>query len=69
VAAYGASLSRENPDADGVDIFSGGDRGDMTDDGNQVALAPRLHLQDGKAVVIVMERHPLDGTDEGFFRR
>ena len=58
-----------DPDADGVDVFPGGDRRHMPDYGNQVALAPRLHLQDGKAVVVVMERHPLDGTDEGFFRR
>ena len=58
-----------DPDADGVDVFPGGDRRHVTDDGHEVALASRLHLQDGKAVVVVMERHPLDGTDEGFFRR
>jgi hypothetical protein len=38
----------------------------MTDDWHEVALAARLHLQDGKTVVVVVERYPLDGTDERF---
>ena len=56
-----------DPDADGVDEFPGGDRGHVADDGDEVALPARLHLQDGESVVIVMEGHPLDGSDEGFF--
>ena len=53
-----------DPDADRVDVFPGGDRRHVADDGDEVALAARLHLQHGKAVVVVMKRHPLDGADE-----
>ena len=34
-----------------------------------LGVAARLHLQDGKAVVVVVERYPLDGTDERLFWR
>lgn len=53
-----------DPDAGGVDELPGRDRRDMADDWHQVALAARLHLQDGEAVVFVMKRHSLDRTDE-----
>jgi hypothetical protein len=36
----------------------------MSHDRHQVALAARLHLQDGKAVVLIVEGHALDGPDE-----
>ena len=58
--------SIRDPDADGVDELPGGDRRDVPDDRHQVALAARLHLQHGEAIVLVVERHPLDGPDERF---
>ena len=57
------------PDADGLDELAGRDRRRMADDGDEVAVAARLHLQDGEAVVLVVEGDPLDRTDESFFRR
>ncbi len=36
----------------------------MADDGHKVAFAPRLHLEDGEAVVLIVEGHTLDGPDE-----
>ena len=61
--------SIRDPDADGVDEFPRRDRRDMADDRHEVALAPRLHLQHGEAVVFIVERHPLDGPDERFSGR
>ena len=58
-----------DPDADGVDELAGGDRRRMADDGDEIALAPRLHLQDGEAVVLVVEGHALDRADERFLGR
>ena len=55
-----------DPYADGVDELPGGNRRDMPNDRHQVALAARLHLKDGEAVVFIMERHSLDGPDERF---
>ena len=46
-----------------------GDRRDVTDDRHEVALAPRLHFQNSKSIVVVVERHPLDGPDERFSGR
>ena len=57
-----------DPDADGVDEFARRDRGGMPDDRDEVALAARLHLQDGEAVVLIVKRHPLDRADERFTR-
>jgi len=53
-----------DPNPDGVDEFARRDRSNMADDGNKVALAARLHLQHGEAVVLIVEGHPLDRADE-----
>ena len=53
-----------DPDADGVDEFARRDRRGMADDGDEVALAARLHLQDGEAVVLIVKGHALDRADE-----
>ena len=58
-----------DPDADGVDELAGRDRRDMTDDRHEIALAARLHLQDGETIVLVVKGHPLDGADERFSGR
>ena len=59
-----ASIS--DPGADGVDVLPRGDRRHMPDDGNEVAFPARLHLEDGKAIAVVVEGHPLDRADERF---
>ena len=61
------------PDADGVDELAGRNRRRMADDGDEIAVAARLHLQDGESAVLVMEGDALDRADERFpvrcFRR
>jgi hypothetical protein len=54
------------PDADRVDEFSGRDRRGVADHGDEVALAPGLHLEDREAAVLVVKRHPLNRADERF---
>jgi hypothetical protein len=41
----------------------------VADDGHEVALAARLHLENGEAVVFVVEGHAFDGSDERFLGR
>ena len=53
-----------DPDPDGVDEFARRDRRRVADDRDEVALAARLHLQDGEAVVLIVEGHALDRADE-----
>jgi hypothetical protein len=48
-----------DPPATRLDELAGADRRRMTDDGNQIALAARLHPQHAEAVVLVVG-HPLD---------
>ncbi len=36
--------------------------------GTRSAFAPRLHLQDGEAVVLMVEGHALNGSDERLSR-
>lgn len=57
-----------DPDADSVDEFAGGDRRDVADYWDEVALSSRLHLKDGKPVILVVESHALDRADERFPR-
>jgi hypothetical protein len=40
------------------------DRGRVADDGDEVAVAPRLYAQHAKAVLGIVERHPLDGASD-----
>ena len=54
------------PDADGMDKFSGGDESGMADDRDEIAAPARLDLQDRKAILLVVKGHPLDGADERF---
>ncbi len=46
--------------------FPGGNRRDMADDRNQVPAAARLDLQDGKAIVLIVEGYALDRADKRF---
>jgi hypothetical protein len=41
----------------------------VADDGDEIALAPRLHLQDGEPIVGIVVGDALDGTRERFERR
>jgi hypothetical protein len=47
-----------------LDELAGANRRGMADDGDEIALAARLHPQHAKAAVLVMERHPLDKAGE-----
>jgi hypothetical protein len=38
----------------------------MADDGDKVALAPRLDAQDAKTVLVVMKRHAFDEPGKDF---
>ena len=49
-----------DPDADGVDELARRDRRRMADHGDEVAMAARLHLQDGESAVLVVKGHALD---------
>ena len=46
------------------DELPGRDRGRMSDHRDEVALASRLHLEDGKPVLCIVEGHPLDSARE-----
>ncbi|MCW2286791.1 hypothetical protein M2323_004596 [Rhodoblastus acidophilus] len=56
--------AKTEPDADDVDELAGGNRGRMANDGNEISMAARLHLQDGEAVVLVEEGDTLDQSDQ-----
>ena len=56
------------PNADGVYELSRRYRGGMPDDRDEVALAARLHLQDGEAIFLIVKSHPFDRADERFTR-
>src|SRR5512132_2583160 len=58
-----------DPPATRLDELAGADRRRMTDDGNQIALAARLHPQHAEAVVLVVEGHALDEAGQVFARR
>ncbi len=59
-----AMRSIRQPNPDRVDVLTGGDRSGMPNDGDQVPPASRLHLEDSKAGIRIMESHPLDATDQ-----
>ena len=40
----------------------------MADDGDQIALSPRLDAEDAEAILIIVERHPFHKTGESFRR-
>ena len=44
--------------------FSCRNRGGMANDGNKVAVASRLYAQYAKAVLSIVERHPLDSAGD-----
>jgi hypothetical protein len=52
-----------------VDPLAGGDDGRVADHGHQVAVAARLRLENAKAVLSVVEGHPLDEPGEHFLGR
>ena len=54
------------PDADALDIFTGGDGGSRTDDSNQLPLALDLDPQNTEAGLLTMEGDALYGTGETF---
>ena len=47
------------PCAARLDKFAGGDRRGVSENGDQVTLAARLHPQHTEPVFLVVERHPL----------
>jgi hypothetical protein len=49
-----------DPPATRLDELASADRRRMTDNGDQIALAARLHPQHAEAVILVVEGHPLD---------
>ena len=53
-----------DPPAARLDELAGADRRGMADDGDQVALAARLHPQDAEAAVLVVEGDALDEAGE-----
>ena len=53
-----------DPPAARLDELAGADRCRMADDGDQIALAARLHPQDAEAAVLVVEGDPLDEAGE-----
>ena len=53
-----------DPPAARLDELAGADRRGMADDGDQIALAARLHPQDTEAAVLVVEGDPLDQAGE-----
>ena len=69
----GAELHAVRPVVDPLpghlDEFAGGDRSGVTDDGDQIALTPRLHPQHAEAAVHVVEGDALDEAGEGVLRR
>jgi hypothetical protein len=54
------------PFAAGLNELAGCNRRGMADDGDQIALAARLHPQDAEAVLVIMEGHALDEPGEDF---
>ena len=69
----GAELQAVRPVVDPLpghlDEFAGGDRSRVTDDGDQIALTPRLDPQHAEAAVHVVEGDALDEAGEGVLRR
>ena len=55
-----------DPPAARLDELAGTDRRGMADDGDQVALAARLHPQNAEPAVLVVERHSFDKAGEVF---
>src|SRR5512132_448279 len=53
-----------DPPAARLDELAGTDGRGVSDDGDQVTLAARLHPQDAEAAVLVVESHPLDQAGE-----
>ena len=58
-----------DPPATRLDELAGTDRRRMTDNGDQIALAARLHPQHAEAVILVVEGHPLDEAGQVLARR
>ena len=56
------------PDADALDILTGGDGGSRADNSNQLPLTLDLDPQDAEAGLFAMKGDPLYGTGEAFDR-
>jgi hypothetical protein len=52
------------PNADGMNVFAGRDRGRMADERDEIAFATRLDPEDRKAVVGIVERDAFDASNE-----
>jgi len=57
-----------DPQARGGDRFPGGDCRGMADHGDEIAAAMRRHPQHAEAVLLVMERDPLDEAGQHLAR-
>ena len=55
-----------NPVARGSDPFSGGDRGGVADDSDQVAMSTRLDPENAEAILSVVERDTFDKACQNF---
>ena len=64
-----AVLAVGEPDAGGGDPLARADGRRVSDEGDEVALAARLHLQDGKAGLGIVEGDALDRARQRLFRR